>query len=191
MDSWNSSSWAFHLWFWMLLHLHQAWDGIWERRSRPWGSCPINRWYIQNFDFMFAWYRTNSWALRSLCSWTLPNFHCNWVQDEQRFSSLSSEIIPRSTHWPSSRECASNARFNFCAGLEDFFKVSPFFLPLTFRTPGILMSIASLLRAFWSRGWYIRRHPCSKDSSLVAISLWLVLLLSLVVIFLPSLQNNL
>ena len=34
-------------------------------------------------------------------------------------------------------------------------------LSLSFRTPGILIFIASLLRAFWSRGWYVRRHYCN------------------------------
>ena len=48
-------------------------------------------------------------------------------------------------------------------------------LSLSFRTLGMLISIASLLRAFWRWGWHVRRHP------LVAISLWLVLLLNLVV----------
>ena len=33
---------------------------------------------------------------------------------------------------------------------------------LSFRTPGILISIASLPLAFWSWGWYFRRHPCNK-----------------------------
>ena len=29
-------------------------------------------------------------------------------------------------------------------------------------TPGILISITSVLRSYWSRGWYVRRHPCNK-----------------------------
>ena len=29
-------------------------------------------------------------------------------------------------------------------------------------TPEILISITSLLRAYWSRGWYVRRHSCKK-----------------------------
>ena len=29
-------------------------------------------------------------------------------------------------------------------------------------TPGILTSITSLPRAYWSRGWYVRRRPCNK-----------------------------
>ena len=33
---------------------------------------------------------------------------------------------------------------------------------LSFRTPGILISSASLPRAFWRRGWQIRGSPCNK-----------------------------
>ena len=36
-----------------------------------------------------------------LCSWILPNFQCNLVQDERRLSSLSTSIIPRSIRWSS------------------------------------------------------------------------------------------
>ena len=36
------------------------------------------------------------------------------------------------------------------------------FLFLSNCTPGILMSVASLPRAYWSREWYVRRHPCNK-----------------------------
>ena len=34
-------------------------------------------------------------------------------------------------------------------------------LSLSFRTPRIMISIASLPRAFWRRGWQIRRSPCN------------------------------
>ena len=36
------------------------------------------------------------------------------------------------------------------------------FLFLSIHTPEILVSITSLPRAYWSWGWYIRRHPCNK-----------------------------
>ena len=64
-------------------------------------------------------------------------------------------------------------------------------LSLSFRTPRILISIASLPRAFWRRGWQIRGSPCNKthhwsrfrcDSLFSWILLWS---------FMPSLQNKL
>ena len=33
---------------------------------------------------------------------------------------------------------------------------------LSHWTPGTLTSVTSLHRTYWSRGWYVRRHPCSK-----------------------------
>ena len=36
------------------------------------------------------------------------------------------------------------------------------FLFVSIRTPGILTSITSLPWATWSRGWYVRWHPCNK-----------------------------
>ena len=36
------------------------------------------------------------------------------------------------------------------------------FLFFSIHTPGILISLNSLLQAYWSRGWYVRRHPCNK-----------------------------
>ena len=35
-------------------------------------------------------------------------------------------------------------------------------LSLSFRTPGIFISIASLPKAYWSRGWYVRKHRCNE-----------------------------
>ena len=35
-------------------------------------------------------------------------------------------------------------------------------LSFSFRTPGILISIGSLSRAFWRLGWYVRGRPCNK-----------------------------
>ena len=33
---------------------------------------------------------------------------------------------------------------------------------LSNSTPRILISITSLPRAYWTQGWYVRRHPCNK-----------------------------
>ena len=60
---------------------------------------------------------------------------------------------------------------------------------LSFRTPGTLISITFLPRAFWRRRWQIRGSPCDKTHHWPRFrcdSLW-ILLCS----FLPSLQNKL
>ena len=53
-------------------------------------------------------------------------------------------------------------------------------ISITFSSPG-----------YWSRGWYVRRRPCNKASSLVPILLWLVLHLNRVEIVSPLYQSTL
>ena len=59
-------------------------------------------------------------------------------------------------------------------------------LSLSFRTPGILMSIASLLGGFLTSRMICLRAPLQQGSSLVTISLWLVLHLNLFALFFVS-----